>query len=291
MKILPSIILAAVIGCLAAVITVKTIAPQSAGQGESKTESTYDRVMRTGTIRCGYMQHEPQTIINSATGEISGIYSDLMEEIGKRLSLKIKWAEEVGFGTAVEGLKTNRYDMVCANMWASSARARYSDYSAPLNYSLMNVWVRADDTRFDNNAKLLDSPEYQFAALEGGVDNQIIAYNFPKAKVLTLPNLTLVPEEFENLITRKVDALIMDDDGAISFLKNNPGKIKNLTRGNPVRFNENVMLMPAGEFRFNQMINNAIRDIQYDGTFDRIIRKYNRSESYKNVAKPYDAGN
>jgi len=290
MKILPSIILAAVIGCLAAVITMKAIAPQTAAQAESKTESAYDRVMRTGTIRCGYIHYEPYMIIDPATGKISGIYPDLMEEVGKRLSLKVEWAEEVGFGTAVEGLKTNRYDMVCSFMWASSTRARYADFSVPLNYSLINVWVRADDSRFDNDINLLDSPDYQFCTIEGSTEVRTIEHAFPKAKILALSNMTPVPEMFVNLVTKKADALLTDNAPAISFLKSNPGTIKNLTRKNPVRVNENVMLMPGGEYRFNQMINNAIRDIQYDGTFDGIVKKYDNSESQPRIAKPYDAG-
>jgi len=290
MKTISGVLLAAVAGCLAAIITVKAIAPQSTVQSESKTESTYDRVMRTGAIRCGYAIEEPYIIANPATGEISGIFHDLMEEVGKRLSLKVDWAEEVAFGTAIEGMKSSRYDMVCANMWASSARARYADFTTPIDYSLMNVWVRADDNRFDNNVQLLDSPDYKFCTIEGSAEVQTIGTTFPKAQILALPNLTPVPEIFESLMTKKADALLHDDDSARLFLKSHPGSIKSITKANPVRINENIMPLPGGEYRFNQMINNAIRDIQYDGTLDKIVQGYTATPRWR-IAKPYDESN
>jgi len=273
----------------AAVITIMggmtafTAVPASA-----QAETAYDRIMRAGAIRCGYVHYEPNTIIAPATGEISGIDHDLMEEVGKRLGLRIKWTKEVGFGTAIAGMEANDYDMVCSNMWAGSSRAIHADFSAPLNYSLLNVWVRADDARFDNNVPLLNSPDYQFSVIGEGYNIQIVKNAFPNAKILELPKEASVPDVFEALVTKKVDAVLEDDIAAISFLKGNAGSIRNITKGNPVSINANVMILPAGEYRFNQMISNAIRDVQFDGTFDRIVRKYGASEARRRIARPYE---
>ncbi|HAU28879.1 MAG TPA: hypothetical protein DCW68_02060 [Rhodospirillaceae bacterium] len=254
----------------------------------AQPQSTYDRVMETGAIRCGYIHYEPNTIINRQNGQISGIDHDLMEEIGKRLALRIEWTREVGFGTAIEGMTDNQYDMVCSDMWAGSARARQADFSTPLNYSLLNVWVRADDTRFDTNVALLNTADHVFSAIGEDSNIQIVKNAFPEARIMKLSSKASIEDVFNALTTKKADAVLEDDVGALAFLENHKGSIRNITKGNPVSINANVMMLPGGEYRFNQMINNAIRDIQFDGTFDKIVRKYNASESRRRIANPYE---
>ena len=68
------------------------------------------------------------------------------------------WGEETSFGPHVEGLKTGRFDMMCAGDWPSAARGQYIDYPDPILY------VRADDHRFDGHPEALDDPSVKIAA-------------------------------------------------------------------------------------------------------------------------------
>ena len=43
-------------------------------------ESAYERVLRTGVLRCGYIAYPPHLIVDPATGTISGISHDIIEE-------------------------------------------------------------------------------------------------------------------------------------------------------------------------------------------------------------------
>jgi ABC-type amino acid transport substrate-binding protein len=56
---------------------------------QDKKPSAYDRVIVSGTIHCGYFLWPPFIEKNVNTGKLSGLSYDLMEEIGKQLSLKI----------------------------------------------------------------------------------------------------------------------------------------------------------------------------------------------------------
>ena len=62
---------------------------------QESDHSVYDRVQKTNTIRCGYSTWDPLFYIDPKTGEKHGIFHDLMEEAGKRLDIKIVWAEEI----------------------------------------------------------------------------------------------------------------------------------------------------------------------------------------------------
>src|ERR1700722_11275546 len=84
-----------------------------------KQESLYDRVIRTGKIRCSYFVYNPICIKDPVTGKLSGIGVDALELVAKKLGLTVEYGEEVGLETLIEGLKTRRYDLcvtpICAN--------------------------------------------------------------------------------------------------------------------------------------------------------------------------------
>ncbi|MDE2029943.1 MAG: transporter substrate-binding domain-containing protein, partial [Alphaproteobacteria bacterium] len=102
---------------------------------QAARETTYDRVLRTGTIRCGYSDWKPLFWVDPNTKEKKGIFADLTKEIGKRLGLKIVWQEELGWGSVVEAIKSGRVDMSCAGYWLNPARIKNLQPSVPQLYS------------------------------------------------------------------------------------------------------------------------------------------------------------
>ncbi|NND64815.1 MAG: transporter substrate-binding domain-containing protein, partial [Gammaproteobacteria bacterium] len=84
---------------------------------QTKQESAYDRVMRTGKIRCGYANWHPILYRGPESNQILGAVPDLMIAIGQRMKLEIEWTEETSFGHIVEGLVTNRYDVICTGLY------------------------------------------------------------------------------------------------------------------------------------------------------------------------------
>lgn len=70
------ICLAVLFAVLAAFVTVKMMVPDQTGMviAEANKESTYEREMRTGELRCGYFSWKPAFIKDPNTGEMSGIF-------------------------------------------------------------------------------------------------------------------------------------------------------------------------------------------------------------------------
>lgn len=77
-------------------------------------ETAYDRIMKSGEIRCGYAISPPAMVQDPNTGEISGMDYDIWQEIGKELGVKIVWPEEAGWGNYITGLNSGRYDAFCS---------------------------------------------------------------------------------------------------------------------------------------------------------------------------------
>lgn len=76
---------------------------QTARAAEGSVESVYDRVMRTGTIRCGYLAWKDFIDIDPNTGAMTGIIHDYMDALSRNLGLKLEWTAEVGRGDYVAG--------------------------------------------------------------------------------------------------------------------------------------------------------------------------------------------
>ena len=258
-----------------------------------KKESVSDRVLRTGVIRCGYALWPPGLIKDPNTGALSGISKDLMDEIGKRLSLKTEWAEEAGWGNIVEGLVAGRYDMICGFVYANSARSRVMDFSIPVAYSPLYIVVRADDRRFDANLSTLNDPQYKIAILEGEQSAITQRQNFPHASVDAIPQMSDYSVLLKDVETGKADATTTEPGAFGDYNLNNPGKLKLLDRGHPLNVFPIVAGLPRGDPAFKRMIDVTLGELQNDGTIDRLLDKYLQKQYkgiYLRLPQPYAAG-
>jgi polar amino acid transport system substrate-binding protein len=258
---------------------------------DAPKETTYDRVMRTKTIRCGYVVLPPHIIKDPNTEIMSGIIYDIMEESAKLLDLKIDWSEEVGFATMNTGLQTGRYDAICFNYWQNPADGRlgYIGFSTPLYYMPVGAFVRADDTRFDKDMTALNDPGVRISSSDGQISTLIVQQDFPKAQVVTLPNMTDVAQNFMEISAGKADVTFLSLRDGYKFDKANPGQIKNITARQPVRVFASVIAIPQDDRKFEIMLNTAFSQLINGGTVDRILKRY---EEYPGaifpVAKPYE---
>lgn len=256
---------------------------------EKAKESVYDRVQRTNTLRCGYIVYPPDIIKDVNTGKLTGALVDTVEAVGRELGIKIDWAEEVSFTSMFEGVLSDRYDALCAGLFENAARSRTVLFTVPSNYSGTYAFARADDKRFDGNVKAIDSDAVTIALIDGEIAQSIAERQFPQAKRLALPQSSDVTMVMESVATKKADIAILPKNTADGYMKNNPGKIKQVDR-EPVRaYPSPPMVFAPDEIKLKLMFDTAIRAVQLDGSMEKILRKYDPNlDTYRLVAKPYE---
>jgi polar amino acid transport system substrate-binding protein len=275
-----------VILCIATVFVMDTYVDLPGRSGTAIKESTYDRVARTGTVRCGYSVWDPLFYIDPKTNEKKGIFHDMMEEVGKRLGLKIVWQEELGWGMAAEAVKTGRVDMACAGYWLNPARIKTTLSSASQLYSPLYIWMRQDDTRAFTGVDDLNADQYTVVSIDGSAEHEVMSKRFPKTKVVSLPEMDTGSDELENLTTHKADFLVSDPNSMTAYIANNPGKIKNAFPRQPLTVFPNVMLLPPDDLRFKQLIDDTLRNIEYDGVLDSILKNYHMEQGFLRNPSP-----
>lgn len=272
--------LAAIVIAIVSLVSVFAFKPDT-----QTTSNVANTVLERGSIRIGYIVYPPSLIKDPNTGALSGISYDIMEKMAANLGVKTEWVEEVGWGAMIEGLRTDRYDVVGTLIWPNSSRAREAAFSAPATYSVVHAYVRANDTRFDNSLAAANDPTITLGTIDGETTTFIAKNDFPKAKTYALPQLASFSEVLTGLVDGKADMTFIEPAIAKDFLAAHPGTIK-IAGPNPVRVFENVFAVKRGENDFVRLLNAALDETRRDGTVKNVVTKYNALDSFKPVTAP-----
>ncbi len=280
-------ILTILIAIVASVVVVKFMNIDT-GTVEAKKESVYERVMRTGVLRCGYYLFPPVMSKDANTGALSGFAKDLMDIVGKNTSLKVDWVEEVGFGEMFAGLATGRYDAICTPVWPDSANARVAQFAIPLMYSAIGAYTRYDELRFDGiDLKTLNNPRVTLAVTDGSIDMQIARTNFPKAKTYAISQSAPTTDLELSVITKKADISFHDYNRAKQYMDKNPNSLKKIS-SEPVKIFPFRVAVNVNALKLKLLLDVAFEEVLNNGVVDKLIDKHELFHgSFLRVAKPY----
>jgi len=255
-----------------------------------KDKKVIERVLETKTIKAAYTIYPPGCMKDKDTGKLYGVFVETLEKVGQELNMKIEWTEEVGWGTQIEGLKTNRYDMMGSSVWANPKRAKFAYLSKPLYYSPISIFVRKEDNRWDNakSWSVFNDPSVKISTVDGGTGEVIVKNNFPKATKVSLPQMTEFSQSFMDVVHKKADILFLEPFYGFKFLESNPNSIKNIAVDRPLRMFGNCYMFKQGEDEFQNMINVVLEDLHNSGFIEDLIVKYEKyPHTIVRVQKPY----
>ncbi|MCB9988548.1 MAG: transporter substrate-binding domain-containing protein [Rhodospirillales bacterium] len=261
-----------------------------APQTQAADETAYDRVMRTGKMRCGYAMWPPHVLVKDPnSGEIKGMIPDILEQAANNMDMEIEWTEEVGWGSFIESLRSNRIDAFCMVSWPTATRGRYVDYTPPLFYSVNNIYVRADDHRFDDDLSKINDPSVRVSVMDGEMSAVIHRDHFPEAQAVSIPQLAEPTQLLLNVKTGKADVAFMEPGMVKEFLKHNPGALRKVG-DKPFQVFPNSIAVLIGEVKLKAMLSTAITELINHGVVQGIVDKYEPDrEIFMPVAKPYQA--
>jgi len=235
--------------------------------------------MTNDTLRIGYIVYSPSLVKDLVTGQFSGFSYEIVEAIAKKVGLKTEWVEEVGWGTALEGLKTNRYDMVGTQMWVTEGRDKQALFSISPIDSVAYAYVRKGDTRFTKDLSILNSENYTISVLDGEITTNIAKEDFPKAKTLALPQLSSIAEVYLNVLQNKADITFTEPAGMQDFLKAHPNSLERVN-DKPLRSYGNSFAFKLGNTELVDKWNKAARELMDGGEVKAILEKYGVADFY-----------
>lgn len=261
--------------------------PLQPTSGIAKDPTVYDSVRSAKKIRAAYAVGAPLFMVDPNTKHKSGVFYEIVELAAQKLGLSVDWNEEVGYGEMIQGLSNRRYDIVGSGVWMNSSRGAAADFSLPAYYESVYAYSRMDDTRFDENLAILDSPQFTISTMDGEMNAQIAASDFPLASTTQLPQAADFSQLALNVVNRKADVVFLSLAAARSYQVANPTHIRQISAP-PLRVFPVSLMMKKGEYDLKQSLDAALTEMHTQGEIESILRKYEAQPgSYLRVATPY----
>ncbi len=274
-------------GIIAAAISF-AISSHAPGIATKAEETTYDRIMRTHEIRCGYVNYPPLLTKDQNTGVFSGIGVDIMTRVADILHAKLVWAQESSWANYIEDLRNNRFDILCNTDFFPPEYAGRVETTAPLFYTGIGVYKRADEARFPNGFRNFNDPNVMVSAIDGSIAMLIKNTDYPEAKLLSMPAMTDYSAILMNVANKKADVAFVERVTANGFMKANPGKLVSITGDTPLRVFPYFIPFKIGEEKLKSTMDGIITLMRDNGEIDHILSKYeNGTPSFYRVAKGY----
>jgi len=266
--------------CLALLTILPTLA---------HAESAYERVMKSGTIKCGYGLWPPFIEKDPNTNEVKGIVVDIMELIADQLDLTLDWSYESGWATLPTDIQTGKVDMACSTLWNDPKRGKKLAFTDPVFFMPIYAFARADDERFFTQKPNLNSPDVTISAQDGGYGISLAKRKFPKAEIFSIPQTAQWSEIFNNVTTGKADVVIVDSVVVKDFNKENEKKLKRIESLGPIVVYGNSYALAFGDRDLAEMIETTITYLNQSGEIEKILESFRQENpgSVFLVSKPY----
>ncbi|MBO6039672.1 MAG: transporter substrate-binding domain-containing protein [Oscillospiraceae bacterium] len=146
-----------------------------------------------------------------------GIDVSVAQYIADYLGMELQ-TENMDFGYLLTALNKGDFDMVLADIEATEARLAAVDMSDPYMVELPNKFlIRAEDA--DKYTTIDSFAGKNVGAQAGSTKVDYIANDCPGANCVTL---SLVPDMVNELVSGKLDAILLDGNVAVNYAQTNP---------------------------------------------------------------------
>ena len=250
--------------------------------------SLYEKMIKTGELDVGFVVYPPSFIVNP-DGTKAGIFKEIMDKVGANLEIKVNYVAEVNWDTMIQDVQSGKVDMIVTGIWPTTQRAKQVDFAKPIFYSVVKAYTFAGNVEYDNNPNKINSEKTKIVTLDGEMSQIIATADFPKAKTITVTQLTGVPQLLLDVANRKADVTFIEPAIALEYMSKNPNTIKEIEGLKPMRVFPNAMMIPKNQEAFKSTLNLALDEIINNGFVDKIINKYEKYPgSYSRLNLLYD---
>lgn len=172
-----------------AAATLAAVGAALPARAQTKTESTWDLIKRTGKVRMGVFEYPPYFVRDKASGEWGGAMVEMGKDIAKELKVTFEPVEVGGFAEAVLSLQAGKVDMNFG-LQATPLRATAIDFAGPIYWI---EWVTVNNPKFkaqswaDYNKK-----DVKVAVMTGTSDSLLLSKMAPLATKIEMQDIAQV---------------------------------------------------------------------------------------------------
>ena len=224
-----------------------------------------DSVKQRGTLRIGLEGTFPPFNSKTPQGELVGFDVDIAKAVAAKLGVKPEFVTTEWSGI-IAGLQADKFDVIVNQVGITDARKQTLDFSPAYTYSNAQLIQRKDDTR---DFKTLEDLKGKKLGVGLGTNYMDMAKAVPGIDVKTYPG---APEYLRDLASNRLDAALNDRLMLAYLMKNSQLPLRtgaNVGPGNP-----SGIPFKKGNPKFEKAIDDAMTQLEADGTFTKISDKW-----------------
>lgn len=240
-------------------------------KAQTTHESAIDRIVSNGVLRIGmdpgYMPFE----MKDRQGDLIGFDVDLAYLLGDAMGVRIEFVPPSGsFASLMDDLYANRFDMILSGMTITPERNLRVMFSDPYITVGQAVLANIKHKGTVRHAENLNSTTYLITYLEGTTGAATVNNLLPRARRVSVASQE---EGIAMVRDGRADAFVYDLP-AFATLMAKEGKESFLFLDQPLSFEPLGIGVRFTDFQLHNLLNNFIRQIQADGTYDTLYDRW-----------------
>ncbi|EAL5740913.1 transporter substrate-binding domain-containing protein [Campylobacter lari] len=197
--------------------------------------------------------------------KITGFDVDLLEEIAKRENLKLEWVN-MSFDGLIPALKAGKIDMIASAMSSTPQRLTSMDFSDTY-FNTKNLYLKL---KTDSSVSDKQSLEGKKIGVQLGTIQESAAKAIPNAQVVASEEMLAA---ILALKAGKIDVVLTDKDIGKGYLKTNE-ELEAFLEENDGSSGFCVAFDKGKQTELVQKINAGLEKVKADGTYQKIVEKY-----------------
>lgn len=196
-------------------------------------------------------------------GKIVGFDIDLAQEIANDTGRQLV-IEEMNFDGLIAALQAGKIDMAVAGMSVTPERSQNVNFSNPYYLASQMIVVRDNDQRIKNKTDLTGKK----IGVQLGSTGDTIVGQLPH---VTKIQFSAVPAVLQELRSGRIDAAVLDNAPAETYIKTNPDLKMLDTKLSEENY---AIAMRKDRTDLLDQVNATIKRVRQDGTYQRLIEKH-----------------
>ena len=234
-------------------------------------KSVLAKVKKGETLNVGFAQTPAWFYKDPKTGELQGIYKDLVDQLAKDLEMKVNFVE-VTFANATVGLRKGDYQVFGSSLVYTVPRGLVCCYIGPLWSKGSLAIVHKDDANKFKTVADLNRPEVTFSVNAGSSEEQRMPLLFPKAKFMAVAGQVAMAAE--PVRTRRATVYVVGDNDAIAFQRRNTAWAHIVDEKHPFDKRPNTWVVRYGDEPWRAFLDMWSTYVTVNGIVQRLYDEY-----------------
>lgn len=269
-------------GIFASLVAASALVLGACGSSSDKSadDNVLKQVQKDGEITVGIMgTYAPYNYMDK-NKEYTGFDVDIAKEVAKRLDVKAKFVAQ-DFSGLIPGLQKGKFDMLVSQVTITDDRKKQIDFTEPYITNEVKAIVKDDNTTI----KTVDDFKGKKIGVGLGTNDETYLRTELMKQVgdFKINTYDDVITTLKDLNAGRIDATVNNVFALQPVIKENGYKIKAV--GEALKSDKAAIAVEKGQTELVDALDNALNDIEKDGTYTKIYKKWFNEEPQEEYTK------